>query len=239
MLKGLEYDEVVRADKIGSPSSISYDIVNHIIKSDLVIADVSDLNPNVFYELAIRNAIQKPVIVIKAEDQKMPFDIYDKRAISLEMSDARQWTNAKKELTTQVQNAEKDPQTASKSILSDFSGFQIEPSNNEGTESDLKLEIKDMRSEMRRIYDEVRRPRATASRKSIEEFRERRRNEILEFVIYKKAHGEVFGDRDALSIEISRNIGIPRRTADRYISELFDSEKLIEDNGEIRIGDSP
>ena len=90
VLKETGYEEVTRADKIGTPGSISYDIVNHIINSKLVIADVSDLNPNVFYELAIRNAVQKPVIVIKADGQKMPFDIYDKRAISIDMKSARQ-----------------------------------------------------------------------------------------------------------------------------------------------------
>ena len=87
ILKELDYD-VIRADKVGTPGSISYDIVERVITSDLVIADVSDLNPNVFYELAIRNAVKKPVIIIKEISQKMPFDIYDKRAISINMKNA-------------------------------------------------------------------------------------------------------------------------------------------------------
>ena len=60
---------VTRADKIGSPGSISREIVENIISSDLVIADVSDENPNVFYELAIRNAVKKPVIVFKRSEE--------------------------------------------------------------------------------------------------------------------------------------------------------------------------
>lgn len=129
VLKELGYN-VTRADKIGSPGSISRDIVNHIINSDMVIADVSDENPNVFYELAIRNAAKKPVIVFRRINQQMPFDIYDKRAISIDRTNPRIWENAKKALKTHIQEAEKKPKLASDSILTNFS-FDLEYSTNE------------------------------------------------------------------------------------------------------------
>lgn len=61
--------EVVRADKISEPGIITTQIIEHIIDSDLVIADLTDKNPNVFYELALRHAIRKPLIqmIMKGE----------------------------------------------------------------------------------------------------------------------------------------------------------------------------
>jgi len=228
VLKELGFDKVERADKIGSPGSISYDIVNHIINSDLVIADVSDLNPNVFYELAIRNAIQKPVVVIKAEGQKMPFDIYDKRAISLDMTNARQWITTKNELKEQIKNATEDPETASKSILSEFSGFKIDASGTGGNNSDIRIELKDMQSDIRRIYDEVRRPRTVAlSPKEFEERRRLRKNRILDFVQYERKEKDVMYDKISLRNEIRRKLKMSSMTVDRYIDELISEGELL------------
>lgn len=119
VLTKLGYD-VTRADKIGSPGSISGEIVSNVINSDLVIADVSDNNPNVFYELAIRNAVKKPVIVFRKVNQIMPFDIYDTRAIDIDRNQPRVWDNAKNKLHLHVTAAEQNPELASESILSAF-----------------------------------------------------------------------------------------------------------------------
>ena len=148
VLNELDYD-VTRADKIGSPGSISREIVENIINSDLVIADVSDENPNVFYELAIRNAIKKPVIVFKGLEQTMPFDIYDKRAISIDSTKPRVWENAKILLKHQVNEAEKKPEIASESILSDFT-FEIKVGKETRSETDRLISIvKDIQQELR------------------------------------------------------------------------------------------
>jgi len=95
VLKKFEY-KVTRADKIGTPGSISREIISNVINSDLVIVDVSDENPNVFYELDTRNAVKKPVIVFRKINQVMPFDIYDTRAIDIDRTQPRVWENAKK-----------------------------------------------------------------------------------------------------------------------------------------------
>jgi len=147
--------KAIRADKIGTPNSISNDIVKAILESELMIADVSDLNPNVFYELAVRNAIQKPVLVIKGKNQKMPFDIYDKRAITIDMTDARLWIQAKDALKNQILQSEKDKESASKSILTNFAlKTDLQSEINPGDE--LSLEVKDLKSEIRRLREDVR-----------------------------------------------------------------------------------
>lgn len=81
---GDEYD-IKRADKIPDPGMIPPQIVERLIDDDLVIADLTDRNPNVFYELAVRHAIQKPVIHLMEETQlrakKIPFDNAPMRTI--------------------------------------------------------------------------------------------------------------------------------------------------------------
>lgn len=67
---------VVRADDIALPGSISSDILTHIMHADYVIADVTYPNPNVYYELGLRHACKPGTIIIKdASGPKVPFDI--------------------------------------------------------------------------------------------------------------------------------------------------------------------
>lgn len=55
-----------------------------IISADLVIADLTGNNPNVFYELAIRHSYRKPTIQIIKGEMDIPFDVANMRTISYE-----------------------------------------------------------------------------------------------------------------------------------------------------------
>lgn len=58
----------------GSPI-IQAEIIKHLAEADLVLCDMSILNPNVFYEFGIRTALDKPVaLVIDDKTQDVPFD---------------------------------------------------------------------------------------------------------------------------------------------------------------------
>ncbi len=51
-------------------------IIEQLEKADLVLCDVSSLNPNVFFELGIRTALDRPVCLVKdQETHDVPFDI--------------------------------------------------------------------------------------------------------------------------------------------------------------------
>jgi len=50
--------KVVRADRIGKPGMITAQIIEHVLKSRLVIADLSYHNPNVFYELCLSTTVE-------------------------------------------------------------------------------------------------------------------------------------------------------------------------------------
>ena len=54
--------KAIRADEIDKLGIITSQVLNHVVEDDLVIADLTERNPNVFYELAIRHAISRPFV---------------------------------------------------------------------------------------------------------------------------------------------------------------------------------
>lgn len=60
---------------------VSERIIANIFEQPLVVADISDLNPNVMFELGLRLASKKPTIVIVNSGGTIPFDIRDFHAI--------------------------------------------------------------------------------------------------------------------------------------------------------------
>ena len=65
---------VKTANRQGS-DMIQSTIVNDLIEADLVIADLTEHNPNVMFELGVRIAHEKPVVLMKAEGTGPLFDI--------------------------------------------------------------------------------------------------------------------------------------------------------------------
>jgi len=55
--------------------NIIIDILDNLNTADVVIADLTDWNPNVFYELGVRHALRDSTILIAQSIQKAPFDL--------------------------------------------------------------------------------------------------------------------------------------------------------------------
>lgn len=85
VLTKLDY-EVIRADKISGSQSISKNIISNIVDADLIIADLTGHNPNVFYELAVSHTLAKPTIQLMQKGDKIPFDLSHQRTIVYELS---------------------------------------------------------------------------------------------------------------------------------------------------------
>ena len=54
---------------------IHHTIIHRLLHANLVIADLTDHNPNVLFELGIRLAKDKPVVLIKSKDTGPIFDV--------------------------------------------------------------------------------------------------------------------------------------------------------------------
>ena len=67
--------KVDRADDIESQQNILRDVVEKIDTSDLIVADLTSANPNVFYELGLAHALKKPVILMTQSIDDLPFDL--------------------------------------------------------------------------------------------------------------------------------------------------------------------
>lgn len=78
--------ECVRADEIDKPGAILVQIMRHVQESQVVIADLSGSNPNVFYELGMAHVRKENVILLTQEVGQVPFDLRHWRLIAYENS---------------------------------------------------------------------------------------------------------------------------------------------------------
>jgi hypothetical protein len=76
----LGYDPIT-ADRVSEQGVVTNQVIKRISKAPLVIADLSDGNPNVFYELAIRHYLRRPLVHMLVEGERLPFDLAGVRII--------------------------------------------------------------------------------------------------------------------------------------------------------------
>jgi hypothetical protein len=76
-VNGEQAFDVIRADFISKTGSINKKVIEHIYKADAVVADLTELNPNVFYELGVRHSLRNGTILVALEGTKIPFDVQD------------------------------------------------------------------------------------------------------------------------------------------------------------------
>lgn len=101
--------DTLRADKIAEPGMITAQVIQHVVEDALVIADLTGRNPNVFYELAIRHAVRKPVVQVISSSDTIPFDLAVQRTIVVDHHDLDSVARAREEIVRQVRAVEANP----------------------------------------------------------------------------------------------------------------------------------
>jgi len=104
-LEKVGYD-VKRADSILNQQNILKDIVRGIEEANLVVADLTSLNANVFYELGISHTMQKPTVLLTQSSEDIPFDLSSYRVIlySTHFNEAPQLSQKLKEVGEKVKS---------------------------------------------------------------------------------------------------------------------------------------
>jgi nucleoside 2-deoxyribosyltransferase len=74
--------EVSRADSFLDQQNILRDIVGRIATADLVVAELTALNPNVMYELGLCHALRTPAVLITQTLEAVPFDLRSYRIVT-------------------------------------------------------------------------------------------------------------------------------------------------------------
>ncbi len=72
---------VERADEIFGTQPIIEDIWEGINSSEIIIADVTNRNPNVMYEIGMAHTVGKPVLIVTQDIDDVPFDLKHHRCI--------------------------------------------------------------------------------------------------------------------------------------------------------------
>jgi hypothetical protein len=99
----------LRADQISEPGMITSQVIQHIVDDPLVVADLTGWNPNVFYELALRHALRKPLVQMIKKGEQIPFDVAGTRTVYVDHKDLDSVEEAKQEIQNQIGSLEKDP----------------------------------------------------------------------------------------------------------------------------------
>ncbi|MFW3371888.1 hypothetical protein ACN9J5_03670 [Aliarcobacter butzleri] len=151
----------VRADETKNTNLIHLDILKKVIQTPIAICDMSSKNPNVFYELGMRQAFDMPTVLLIDEDTKVPFDISSLRYVTYNKDMSyRNVTKAIDDLTDALKEtfAKKGDKTEINSLirLMELTTAKIETtniSNSQKIELMQELELREIKNFMKQIVD--------------------------------------------------------------------------------------
>jgi len=139
-----------RADDLYRPGNIVNDIWNYTKKADVILADLTSKNPNVFYELGLAHAITKPAVLITASMDDVPFDLRSLRVIVYDKNLPNWGEKLKEKITKALLETLDNPEAAiPPTFLETSKTKRIEVTPEEKGLLELKKEIDSLRREVR------------------------------------------------------------------------------------------
>jgi hypothetical protein len=156
----------VRADQISEPGLITSQVIQHVVDEPLVIADLTGSNPNVFYELAIRHALRKPLVQIIRSGDVIPFDVAPMRTVQVDIHDLDSVESAKNEIINQIKAVENDPTSVDTpiSVSLDLQILRQSENPEARTLADLIAAVSEVRAGLQSIEQRLQSPEAIVPR---------------------------------------------------------------------------
>ena len=111
--------EPVRADELFSTGNVVEQIWEQIEKSTVMLADLTNKNPNVFYELGLAHAARKPVVFTTGNVEDVPFDLRHLRVIPYEIREPDWAEKLTRDVTSYLKNAREEPEKPFRSIAAE------------------------------------------------------------------------------------------------------------------------
>ena len=103
----------VRADnEIFGTGKIMDQICTGIHEAKVLIAELTTKNPNVYYELGLAHALQKPVVLVSSNEEDVPFDLKHIRVIYYDVNDPFWGNKLIEKVAENVLSAIKNPEEA-------------------------------------------------------------------------------------------------------------------------------
>lgn len=145
--------KAVRADEIDKPGMITSQVIQHVVNDALVVADLTERNPNVFYELAIRHALRKPLVQIIRKGEAIPFDVAGTRTIYVDHKDLDSVEAAKNEIIEQIKALERDSSDIETpiSVSLDLQLLRQSEKPEERSLADLVAAVVDLRASLSKV----------------------------------------------------------------------------------------
>lgn len=208
--------ETKRADNISKPGRITKQIIERLRNDDLVVADLTRKNPNVFYELAVRHAVGRPVILMATFGEKIPFDVAAQRVIFYDL-DPDNIAAAKEEMERQISEVESAKFIVDSPIEATISIKHLEKGNNQDLQ-EITAILRNQSARLRNIEENL------LKESSIKGYREQQRESLRDTMIfenYLKALNvtEKLGYKLVLS-DWSRDFSDPRNTSLELIDTI-------------------
>ena len=100
-----------RVARAQSESDILRDLILDLDRADLVVADLTSLNPNVMYELGIRHGFCKKTVIVTQDLDELPFDVAGTFCIEYGWVKSREKTEFERKLKEVLEliEAKEDP----------------------------------------------------------------------------------------------------------------------------------
>ncbi len=104
--------EAIRGDSLFRPSPIMADVWQMIQSAKVLIADLTEKNANVFYELGLAHALGKPVVLLADNLGDVPFDLQSLRVIIYDKNEPARGSELKTSITESLKETLGDTASA-------------------------------------------------------------------------------------------------------------------------------